>query len=202
MSLNTSLGSLGEFEFGKGCQQARRRPALTMCRLPDHGSGCWHSLMSAAAKPTSPPRWSSRWRRAAGRRSGRSGRATAPDPARPAPGSGVDRAGASPECRCGPIGAAAGAQPNSLKVKRGADQPAGDTWSDDRRCADGPTLHAADDVRSDHLQSTADFGEGVEAQNCWVGVGQPRTLGIAKPTNGVGRDVPIRWPGQYDGGVR
>jgi len=31
MSLNTSLGSLGEFEFGKGCQQARRRPALTMC---------------------------------------------------------------------------------------------------------------------------------------------------------------------------
>ena len=37
MSLNPSLGSLCEFEFGKGCQQARRRPALTMCRLPDHG---------------------------------------------------------------------------------------------------------------------------------------------------------------------
>ena len=43
MSLNTSLGSLGEFEFGKGCQQARRRPALTIgtfgeC-LPQLGDG-------------------------------------------------------------------------------------------------------------------------------------------------------------------
>jgi hypothetical protein len=42
MSLNTSLGSLGEFEFGKGWQQARRRPALTIGTfgsLPQLGHG-------------------------------------------------------------------------------------------------------------------------------------------------------------------